>query len=304
MIIGSNMKKIGVVVLLWATMLSWGAITVSAETAQPGSSYDTPITPLFDGITPLETPLLAKDAPCYFAVYGTGGTVLKVTGDHAFVVWEQDPWDDCDGVLHEAVNGCVTVEFPAGNSRMPVYFAIGTRADTVVSYSYTFAYPEGTINNPILVEECGTLTVTQQAGATDAVYYTYTAPQDGLLSFDVTSDPSDGLARRISFFNIVKESGAVAAFPEDIVNGNGSLEVEVGDSISFFVVAEGNQLFLPQADISVLITLTLEDGTVLDGSQPTQPSPDTGDTGVMTVTALFMATVFLLAIASKRRLGI
>ena len=298
------MKNIGIVIVLLAVMLSWGTIAVSAETVPQGSSFEDPITPLFDGITPLETPVLVKDAPCCFVVYGVGGTVLTVVGEDAYVVMEQDPWDGCDGVRYEAVTGCVTVEIPAGNPRMPVYFAIGTSADTAVSYSYTFDYPKGTINNPILVEESGTLTVTQQADATDAVYYTYTASQDGLLSFDVTSDPSDGLMRRISFFNIVKESGAVAAFPEDIVNGNGSLEVEVGDSISFFVVAEGNQLSLPQADISVLITLTLEDGTVPDGSHPSEPSPDTGDTAVMTAIALFMATVGLFAIASGHRLGI
>jgi hypothetical protein len=60
---------------------------------------------------------------------------------------------------------------------------------------------------------------------------------------------------------------------------------------------------LPQANIRVLLTLTLEDGMVLDGSLSSDASPDTGDGAGMTDIALLFVMVCLFAFSFNCRLG-
>jgi len=275
------MKRVHILLLsLTVAMIlatTWGT-SVSAETVPAaGTSFDVPLTPTFDGVTPLLTPSISPEAPCCFAVYGVWGTLLTVSGADAYVVLDHEPWDGVDGVLYEAIDGVVTLALSVGNPRMPVYFQIGTYADHPVSYSYTFTYPEGSMNNPISVKDHGVLTVAQEDNATDAVYYTYTATQGGLLTFFVTSEAANGIEQRISFFNIIKASGGAATFPEDIVNGSGSFAVEAGDVIAFCVAAGGRHLPMPEARITVLITLTLPDGTVLGAIPPLGESSNLSD---------------------------
>lgn len=114
----------------------------------------------------------------YYEGYNLGGMIFNLKASNVTITH--------NGVDYKPENGVITFHAEA-SGRMPAVFAITNNGTSETTYSVTFTYPVGHMENPDKLT-LGTNTLNQMAGGMD-YYYTFTAVRDGelTLSFDANA---------------------------------------------------------------------------------------------------------------------
>lgn len=153
-----------------------GFIDWAVELAEPlgteSNPYDLGIYNDTDEMT------VAAGETAYFAIYYSAGSAMEITGEGAFSV-------TLDGVTADAADGAFVYDVVG----FYVEGYITNNSTSEQTYSVSFTLPEGTANNPEVIED-GEYTVSMDETSSDGYYYTWTAPSDGTATITVNAEKS------------------------------------------------------------------------------------------------------------------
>lgn len=156
--------------------------TDPTEPVEPDGTETNPYI-LEDGVTYELT--LPADGVIWVQVDATKDVMtLTVDGYRIYPYWKVE----IDGELHGPyANGTYVAELSGGVYVIPIY-SITSAMDAVLKV--TASSPVfGTIDNPEILENAGTQTVTQEAGG-DGYFYNYTAKTDGTVTVEIDTEKS------------------------------------------------------------------------------------------------------------------
>ena len=217
--------------------------TYSAFTATPGSEENPNM--LLD----LEN-TVTNAGTTYYQGYFNGMT-MTVTGQTGFsVIYNGETVADTDGV--------VALDVASDNPRMPVIFAIVGDGE----YAVNFTYPVGSWSNPEDLE-AGYNEVSLPENS-NGYCYTWTAPYDGVLTFEILSI-TEGVLGDISLYNensweykTLSENAEEDEYGATVVN----MPVSEGDVVSIQVyVLPDESWSYPAADIATWSAFTATPGS-------------------------------------------
>ena len=194
------------------------SFTASFENA-PGTTADNPFQVMFDRSTMSATVTVPANSTYYFCTYDNIAGMILAANDNA-------------------------VEVTYGNMRMPSTFTITNGTDAEVTYTLVLSFPVGSMNNPASTDLDGWINVSLEEGDEDGYYYTYTAPADGTLTFNL------GYIEGVIVDIVVQNTntGAYRSLSADELNG---LEVSEGDVLLIQVVVSpdmDNNWYIAAAD--------------------------------------------------------
>ena len=108
---------------------------------------------------------IPADQTVFYKIYSVSGTVLTIESADAYVVY--------NGQTYEAENGAVSVALAADTENKPVPVQIGSRSAEQTSYTVSFTWPMGTLNNPyeLTVDQIPGTAAIEQIGAGECLYY-------------------------------------------------------------------------------------------------------------------------------------
>lgn len=155
----------------------------------------------------------------YYDVYRVDGTILTLKSKDATVTYE--------GKTYQPKNGVISFPVSSDDILNPVKLAIGNTGAADATFKVTFAYPKGTMSNPITLT-LGDLVTEIAAGNETGVVYLYTAAADGALTVQDEA-VTKGQEYDIELYNLT--SGANRTLLEDGANRVVSVNVSKGDQI-------------------------------------------------------------------------
>ncbi len=214
------MKKKIMALLLAACML-FGMTTVAF-----GAEGDTELEAISliyseDGVKVEVTPGTEK----YYATFGVGGSTLTIYDENAYVIY--------NGKQYDAVEGTVSVDIISQGPGSPATYQIGNKGEDAATFTVYFVYPLGSYNNP---EELYGVDITSTAsvkeGNSQGYLYTYTAPADGTLTFELL-DVTEGVEVDVQAYNL--NSYAQRSIQADGDGTSVTLDVEADDEIQITV---------------------------------------------------------------------
>lgn len=215
----------------------------------PGTSAN-PYTVLMDQIPgSFETVEIAPGKAAYYNVYYVSGNVLTIESETAYVVYNGSVYTP-DG------NGVIQVLVTSDDPRYPVYLAIGNTGSTAAGYSVSVAPPLGSMDNPLVAEEAGELTVAVPEGTGSGYYLQWTAPDHGVLSLTATAAPET------TEFDVIvtNTNGYAMAWLSD--GSPLTMEVSKDDvlMIQIAITPDENWVY-PAADITLSMVFDADPGT-------------------------------------------
>lgn len=91
-----------------------------------------------------------------------------------------------NGTTYTSENGVLSFVVSGGDFFNPPTIAVTNNSSKTVTYSATFSWPEGTMNNPEALTELtgGTVSLAENS---EGYYYSFTAPEDGYYVFSIAS---------------------------------------------------------------------------------------------------------------------
>jgi hypothetical protein len=136
---------------------------------------------------------------------------LTIRSNNAYVIYNRK--------TYYAKNGVVTVpNLYSSSTNIPVKIAIGNQGSADADYLVQLNYPGGHKMNPYKLEQ-GSVTTYSAAGNNQGIYYTFAAPNNGVLS--VTLDHVSGGAQgNICITSEQVSGGTVAVDLRDNANGD------------------------------------------------------------------------------------
>ncbi len=163
----------------------------------------------------------------YYALYRRGGMILNLEGTNArLTIGEQVYTSDETGlelVLPEPVS-----------MFDPVVLYIENTGTAAASFTLKLSYPVGHVMNPEVLETLGELTTTLAEGDMDGYYYSWTASEEGVVTFYVAS-ATDAVEYDISLTN--NTNSANRTLQSDGQGGLVSLNVYAGDTVTIQMIA-------------------------------------------------------------------
>lgn len=187
----------------------------------------------------------------YYDVYRVGGTDLTIESADAYVMY--------DGKTYEPEDGVITFPVTTDDINNPVKLAIGNKGTADATFKVTFAYPKGTLSNPIELT-MGDLTTDIKAGNETGVVYTYTATAAGYLTI-VGKSAAKGVDYDIELYNLT--SGANRTLLADGENNAVCVTVAVGDEVrvTYMVLPNEKNEYLAATITSVVEVSTEDSGS-------------------------------------------
>ena len=168
---------------------------------------------------------VAGNAEFHVALFRANGIILHVEEPNAYLI--------VDGERYEPNSkGVIEVDIVNSEVTTPTNLIIGNTGATETTIKVQLLLPQGTFTNPY-EGSLGEYTVTVKEGNEQGVYYSWTAPADGLLTVTVTDGPEGKYD--IQLYNL--NSYAVRnLIDEELTNADGqryvSVKVSAGDVVS------------------------------------------------------------------------
>lgn len=207
----------------------------------------------------MDVEIAAGTAVSYYE-YGVGGMELVVTGENAYVVFAE--------TKYEAVDGTVSVLLAGGNPRMPVDFTIGNSGTEAATFTVDFAYPEGSMSNPYVLEEAGYISADIAEGNSEGYWITYTAPEAGTLTVEIYN-AYDAEYNTLGWTYVVNQMtackyGDTHTSADDEVVSLETFEVNAGDEIQVMMSTfdAENPWTAPAGTVAMYFTLVTPTGTM------------------------------------------
>lgn len=194
----------------------------------------------------------------YYNVYRVSGTVLTVKATDLSVAYNGD--------TYEPKNGAISFPVETDDVTIPVALAITNKGDKDATYTVNFAYPAGTLDNPIDLK-MGNLTTDIEKGNETGVVYKYTATKNGVVKMYVTSI-TKGVKYGFSLYNL--SNSVMRNSDEDATGSNSAVSIDVkkGDVLHVTVsVLPNEKNEYPAATIKSNISFKEVTGTT---TKPTQ----------------------------------
>ena len=150
-----------------------------------------------------------------------GGMILTLNGNATVVH---------NGETYTAVDGVVTIPECVGNMWTPSMFAITNNGDADATFTLSFAYPEGHMENPAEIVN-GDNTANIEAGS-QGYFFEFIAPYDGTLTLTISSEA--GWTYCVN--NLTSyQYGDTRWFDDEEVINTVELTVKAGDQIQIMV---------------------------------------------------------------------
>ena len=130
-----------------------------------------------------------------------------------------------NGETYAPVDGVVTVPL-APSSRMPNNVEIVNKGAEAASYTLTFEYPLGSMENPEIVTDLSFFYAPQAEGDTDGYYFKWTAPEAGILTLSLSN-----YAEGADYNAYVTVGYAQYNWSEEAVEGVLTIDVAEGDEV-------------------------------------------------------------------------
>lgn len=228
--------------------------TVSGAPGSVSNPYEEDM----DGRDSFETALIPADSYVHYNVYNVGGMTLTIENENAYVMY--------DNVTYGAdAQGIVTLRIPAAeDAEAPVELIFGNNGDAELSYTVSFAYPQGGAADPEVLETLGSVTASVSSDY-EGYYYSWTADETGVLSVSVMealnlTDSSADVAYDVAINNLTKES-VMTLSADGWLNGGEyptvSNLVETGDEVQIIVTVAGGE----RATVAQITTVSSVSGS-------------------------------------------
>lgn len=200
---------------------------------------------------------IAAGQTVYYELFRLGGLVMTI--DHADV---QVTIGDETYTADET--GKVELIVPMlGSAMEPVPMALTNGGTSGCTYTINLTYPLGHSMNPEVLETLGQLTTDLEAGNTSGYHYTWTAQQEGVVTFYLAS-VTQGAVGNISLTN--NTNSVNRTLLADGKGGLVTLNVAAGDMVAIQVLtstydAEDNYVGNPAAQIVSVGSFTAQENT-------------------------------------------
>lgn len=152
------------------------AIVENVEELPPVEEEETVGTasnPIEMGVTPSFTVTVPAGGEVYLYIYRVSSHYLSIRSPYATITY--------NGRTYTPTNGAVGVGLFADDMMTPVMVVIGNTSEEEQTFNATMSTARGTYGNPYDLT-LGEFSVSVSAGNDQGVYYTYTAPEDGVLT--------------------------------------------------------------------------------------------------------------------------
>lgn len=148
--------------------------------------------PIEMGVTQSFSVTVPAGGEVHLNIYRVNGHYLQIRSPYATITY--------NGKTYTPAGGVVGVGLYADDMMTAVSVTIGNTSDEDQTFSATMSTAKGTYGNPYSME-LGQFDVTVPAGSAQGVYYTYTAPEDGVLTVKILSVTS-GVPYDLVLYNL------------------------------------------------------------------------------------------------------
>lgn len=194
---------------------------------EAGLIYDNKSEPIEYGGTLTFDAKIPAGKTTYFNIYKVSGTILTLEAEDVAVEY--------NGKVYEPEDGVISFPVETDDVTLPVQLAITNKSDKTAAYTVNFAYPGGTIDNPIALK-VGDFTTKIEKGNDKGVVYEYKAPANGTVSMYIDST-TKGVESSFSMYNL--NTSAMRTSDEDATKKDGkqvvSVAVNKGDVVQVTV---------------------------------------------------------------------
>lgn len=156
----------------------------------------------------------------YVNIYKANNLYMQISDSDAYVIYED--------TIYYPSNGKVGLVIKAPDTFTPVSLQIGNSGKTKETFTANLGQFPGTLNNPFDLE-LGSFATTVNAGNDQGVYYSYTAPADGVMRVTCTSATS-GVNFDFALYNL-----------DSYVYRNKGEDGQTDDEGRYFVQVEAKQ---------------------------------------------------------------
>ena len=191
---------------------------------------------------------VAGGSEVYATLFRADGITLRLEDPNAYMIVDDVRYDPNS-------KGIIEVEIDNPEVTTPNNLIIGNTGVTEATFTVKLLLPQGTFSNPHTAQ-LGNLTVDIAAGNEQGVYYTWTAPAEGVFTITVTAVPEEKFD--IQLYNL--NSYAVRTLgEEELLDESGnryvSVKVSAGDvvSIGYMSVPDENYKY-PAVTISTALS--------------------------------------------------
>lgn len=200
---------------------------------------------------------IAAGKGLYYNLFRMSGMILTVAdADAAITIGENTYEANAEGIL--------TFVVPATDSpMMPVTMLLTNQGAADKSFTITLTYPLGHRMNPEKLESLGQLTTKLEENDEDGYFYSWTAAEEGVVTFYVVSATGDA-AYDISLTNNTNSVNRILS--ADGQSGMVTLNVAAGDSVSIQVLtnafnADDQYVGHPETTIVSMGSFTAQENT-------------------------------------------
>lgn len=170
-------------------------IVNSVEELPEVEEEDTPGTaenPIEMGATPSFTVTVEGGGEVHLKIYRVISYYVQIKNANAYITY--------NGTTYKASNGAVGLGVSAEDTSSAVYLIIGNTGEETQTFTVTMSSPRGSYGNPYPME-LGKFDVAVPAGSEQGIYYTYTAPEDGVLTVRILAVTS-GVPYDLVLYNL------------------------------------------------------------------------------------------------------
>ncbi|MBQ8279943.1 MAG: hypothetical protein IJZ23_08910 [Roseburia sp.] len=148
----------------------------------PAGSEQNPLTLELNEVPGTVNVTVPAGQAVYYQSYAIGGTEMTISNATGCALL-------FNGEVYTTTGSAIEVSLP-NPGRMATVFGLHNTSGTASTYTLSFAYPEGTVNNPETIS-VGTYSQSYAEGA-DCYYYQWTATANGSMTFDISATTSVG----------------------------------------------------------------------------------------------------------------
>lgn len=197
----------------------------------------------------LATVRIPLDGYRVYDIYGAGETVLTITDADAVVVYNTVTFTPDE-------NGVLTIAFDVLEPDTPARLAISCSGGEEKAFTLSFAYPEGSEKNPIVLEALEAVTLSLAGGEDRIRYCSYTPEKPGTVDVRI-----DSVEPETAVCGIRLITGEAEAAQEALPETAASAAVEAGQTLLICLeIAADETGAAPAAQVTLSGSFRLKEG--------------------------------------------
>ncbi len=167
---------------------------------------------------------VAAGKEVYYEIPKVTNMLMTIKDADAYIIYNEEKY--------EAKDGEVKVVISAPDSYTPARFVIGNKANEDKTFKVTLSAVKGTMMNPYEVQ-IGAVKIEIEAGNEQGVYHTFTATENGTLTYKPVS-VTDDTAYDVTLYNLNTYANRTLSADKD-GDGTVSIVVNKGDVVQIIV---------------------------------------------------------------------